>query len=104
MAQRRFDEAESILMEAWESSCRTLGNDHPCTLTSLNNLATVYKEQTRYDKAEPLLLEAVEGRIDKLSMLHPQTQESMNNLIALYEAWNKPEKAQEWRSKLPKEQ
>jgi hypothetical protein len=28
----------------------------------------------------------------------------LENLIDLYEAWNKPEKAEQWRSKLPRQQ
>ncbi len=100
-AQRRFDEAESILTNALESSRRTLGDDNPWTLTTLNNLATVNKKQAKYQYSEDLLIEAVEGRIQKLSRQHPDTIESLNNLIELYEAWGKPEKAEEWRAKLP---
>ncbi|UCC97418.1 MAG: tetratricopeptide repeat protein [Phycisphaerales bacterium] len=77
-----------------------LGNDHPDTLESKNDLAVLYKEQAEYQEAEDLLLEALEGRRLRLGGTHPHTLESWNNLIGLYEAWNKPEKAKEWRAKL----
>lgn len=67
-----------------------MGEDHPDTLESKNDLAVLYKEQARYDEAEKLLLEAIEGRRLRLGDTHPHTVESMNNLIDLYEAWNKP--------------
>ena len=78
-----------------------MGDDHPDTLKTKNDLAVLYKEQGEYDKAELLLVEAVEGRRLKLGDTHPHTLESFNNLIELYEAWNKAEKAKEWRTKLP---
>lgn len=87
--------------EALKGRQRNLGDDHPDTRESKNDLAVLYKEQALYDKAEPLLLEAVEGRRLKLGDKHPHTQESLNNLIDLYKAWGKPEKAEQWRAKLP---
>ena len=80
---------------------RELGDDHPDTLESKNDLAILYKEQGAYDKAEPLLLAAAEGRRLKLGDTHPHTLESWHNLIGLYEAWNKPDQAAQWRTKLP---
>jgi tetratricopeptide (TPR) repeat protein len=101
LAQRRFDKAESLFTEALEISRRTLGEDHPFKLTTVNDLATVNKEQAKYQDAEDLLIDAVEGRIQKLGRQYQDTKESLNNLIDLYEAWGKPEKADEWRAKLP---
>jgi len=97
--QKQFDHAESFFNEALKGRLHKLGDTHPDTLQSKNDLALLYKEQGLYDKAEQLLLEAVKGRRLKLGDTHPHTIESWNNLIALYEAWNKPEKAKEWRMK-----
>jgi tetratricopeptide (TPR) repeat protein len=77
-----------------------LGDDHPDTQESKNNLAVLYKEQAQYQDAEDLLLQELEDRRLKLGDTHPHTLESWRNLIELYEAWNKPEKAMEWRAKL----
>jgi tetratricopeptide (TPR) repeat protein len=102
MDQTRHEKAELWFTKVWTLRRQVLGEDHPHTLESKNDLAMLYKEQGRYDEAEPLLLKAVKGRRLKLGDTHPHTIESMNNLIALYEAWNKPEKAEKWREKLPK--
>jgi len=97
-----YHKVTPLLEEAWEDRKHTLGDDHPDTLESKNDLAMLYKEQNDYDKAEALLLEAVEGSRLKLGDTHPHTKESLNNLIDLYEAWGKPEEAEDWRAKLPK--
>ncbi len=78
-----------------------MGEEHPATLETKNDLAVLYKEQARYDDAEQLLLGAVNGGRLKLGDTHPHTLKSWHNLIDLYEAWGKLEKAQEWRAKLP---
>jgi len=99
--QERYNEAEDLFTEALEGRRQNLGDDHPDTLETKNDLAMLYKEQARYEDAEQLLLKALEGRRLRLGDTHPNTLESLNNLIDLYEAWNKPEKADEWRAKLP---
>jgi len=77
-SQRRLDEAESLLTTAVDIGRRTLGDDHPWTLTSMNGLAVVYKEQGKFDDAEQLLLEAIKGRRLKLGDTHPNTLQSPN--------------------------
>jgi len=100
--QKNYNEAEHLFIEALNGRQQKLGEDHPETLESKNDLAVLYKEQGDYAKAEPLLLEALEGRRLKLGDTHPHTLESWNNLIGLYESWNKPEDAEKWRADLPK--
>jgi hypothetical protein len=41
---------------------KTLGEEHPLTLTTMNNLAAVYKEKASYVEAELLLLETLKCR------------------------------------------
>ena len=94
--------AKRLFNEALEGRCDRLGDDHPDTLETKNDLAVLYKEQARYDEAESRLIEAIKGRRLKLGDTHARTLESWHNLIELYEAWGKPEKANEWRAKLPR--
>ncbi len=61
-----------------------LGEDHPDTLASLNNLALLYKKQGRYEEAEPLHIQALEKCRAVLGEDHPDTLGSLNNLAALY--------------------
>ena len=63
-----------------------LGPNHPNTLSSMNNLAGLYKNQGKYDLAEPLYVECLELRKTILGPNHPDTLISMNNLAGLYES------------------
>ncbi len=69
-----------------EMRMRVLGTKHPETLTSMNNLASTYRNQGRLKEAEEL--QAKEWDICKrtLGAEHPNTLTSMNNLADTY--WN----------------
>nr|MDJ0601048.1 CHAT domain-containing protein [Crocosphaera sp.] len=66
-----------------------LGENHPSTAQSLNNLAGLYSFQGRYTEAEPLYQEALAIRKQKLGENHPSTANSLNNLAFLYQAQGK---------------
>ena len=61
-----------------------LGERHPDTITSLNNLAGVYDRQGRYAEAEPLYPQALQLRREVLGERHPDTISSLNNLARVY--------------------
>ncbi len=63
-----------------------LGEDHPDTLHSINNLAVLYSSQSLYAKAEPLYVECLAKRKAKLGDNHPDTLSSIKNLDNLYKA------------------
>ena len=71
-----------------------LGPDHPDTLNSMNNLATLYREMDRLDEAEPLFLNAVTGARRKLGLDHSLTQTYLRNLADCYDKLQQPEKAE----------
>jgi hypothetical protein len=50
--QARFEEAESLLLEALEGRRLKLGDQHPHTIESLNNLITLYEAWNKPEKAE----------------------------------------------------
>ncbi|MEW8659886.1 MAG: TIR domain-containing protein, partial [Candidatus Thiodiazotropha endolucinida] len=50
----RFKEAEPLYLQALEICQRVLGEEHPSTATSYNNVATNLNAQGRYAEAEPL--------------------------------------------------
>jgi tetratricopeptide (TPR) repeat protein len=80
----RFGEAEPLLVRALETRERVLGTEHPETLTSVNNLASLYDKQGRFGEAEPLNLRALAGWERVLGADHPDTLVSVNNLAGLY--------------------
>ncbi len=90
-------------VEALETRRRVLGNEHPSTLASINNMGSLLYKQGKYDEAEVYYTEALEGRRRVLGDKHPQTLDSINDLAELYDAWGKPEEAQKYRDMLPEE-
>ncbi len=80
--------AEPHLERALEIRRRHLGDNHPATLGSLDQLAWLYWCQGRSDKAQPILQKAFEGRRRVLGTEHPDTLESMTHLAWLQQgAW-----------------
>jgi hypothetical protein len=63
---------------------RTLGEDHPLTLQSMNNLSVLYLQQGEAPRAEPLFEHILEVRRRILGEENPDTLISMNNLAAVY--------------------
>jgi tetratricopeptide (TPR) repeat protein len=80
----RYDEAEALCKRVLEGMEKHLGNEHPDTLISMNNLANVYRSQGRYDEAEEHHKGALKGRKKHLGNDHPVTLSSMNNLASVY--------------------
>ncbi len=76
--------AEPLLRAAVDTDRRTLGNNHPQTLTAMNQLANLYWSQDRYPEAEPLYLEVIEGRRRVLGEEHPDTLRVRTDLASLY--------------------
>jgi Flp pilus assembly protein TadD len=61
----------------------TLGDWHPSTLTSINNMGQLLHAKGDLAAAEPLLREALEVRRETLGDRHPDTLSSLNNLGVL---------------------
>ncbi len=85
--------------QPWKEQCLAavrdrLGEEHPDTASSLNDLAFLYYSQGRYEEAEPLYLKALE--IDKrvLGEEHPDTAIRLNNLALLYDSQGRYEEAE----------
>ena len=65
---------------------KILGDDHPQTLASRNNLAYAYQAAGRPDEAIPLYEQVLADRMRVLGDNHPQTLTSRNNLASAYQA------------------
>ena len=76
-----------------EAQSRTLGPEHPDTLTSMNYLATVLGAQGRLDEAAVLGRQVLEARRRTLGPEHPQTLNSMNNLARRFQDQGKLDEA-----------
>ncbi|KAL6409896.1 hypothetical protein AUP68_06298 [Ilyonectria robusta] len=65
---------------SWETRKTKLGTDHPDTLTSMGNLASIYRNQSRLEEAEKLFVQVMEACKSKLGGDYPDTLASMANL------------------------
>jgi tetratricopeptide (TPR) repeat protein len=92
--QGRYGEAEPLYQQALAIMRERLGEQHPDTATSLNNLAGLYQAQGRYDEAEPLYQQALAIRKARLGEQHPDTAASLNNLAGLYQAQGRYDEAE----------
>ena len=81
---------------ALEARERVLGPEHPSTLGSVNNLATLLYRKGDYAGAQPLVERALEARERVLGPEHPSTLASVHNLAALLESKGDYAGAQPW--------
>ncbi|KAL8777872.1 MAG: hypothetical protein Q9194_002319, partial [Teloschistes cf. exilis] len=79
-------DTEELQAQAMETTKRVLGEEHPDTLTNMNNLALTYRNQGRWKEAEELQAQAMDTTKRVLGEEHPHTLTSMNNLALIY--WN----------------
>ena len=85
-SQGRYSEAEPLYKQALAIRKAKLGNNHPDTASSLNNLAALYDSQGRYSEAELLYKQALAIWKKQLGDNHPLTATSLNNLAGLYDS------------------
>ena len=80
----RLSEAIRVHEQLVADSIVILGEDHPNTLTSRNNLAYVYQQAGRLTEAIALFEQVLTARIRILGEDHPNTLTSRNNLAGAY--------------------
>jgi tetratricopeptide (TPR) repeat protein len=72
-----------------------LGKEHPSTLTSMNNLAGVLRDQGKYEEAEEMYRQALRLRMMVLGKKHPSTLTSMNDLAGVLNDQGKYKEAED---------
>jgi non-specific serine/threonine protein kinase/serine/threonine-protein kinase len=90
----KLDAAEPLYREALEGRRRKLGDEHPSTLTSINNLSALLHARGKLDDAEPLIREALEARRSTLGDDHPDTLNSIQSMGMLLKDRDKLEEAE----------
>ncbi|MEU5872600.1 tetratricopeptide repeat protein [Glycomyces sp. NPDC047369] len=78
--------AIAYLKQALTDRRRALGNDHPGTLASVNNLASAYESAGNLRRAIPLYEQALTDCQRVLGNDHPGTLAMVNNLAGAYES------------------
>ncbi|KAK1838138.1 TPR domain protein (kinesin light chain) [Colletotrichum chrysophilum] len=69
--------------QALDGCEKVLGKEHPNTLTSVNNLASVLQYQGKYEEAEQMNRQALDGYEKVLGKEHPNTLTSVDNLASV---------------------
>jgi tetratricopeptide (TPR) repeat protein len=77
-----------------------LGEEHPVTASSINNLAMNLTAQGRYDEADPLNRQALVLRRKLLGEKHPDTAQSLNNLALTLNAQGRYSEAERFMVRL----
>ncbi|KAH0565056.1 hypothetical protein GP486_001552 [Trichoglossum hirsutum] len=83
-SQGQWAEAESIALEAVETSRRMLGEEDSLALKSMANLASTYVNQGRLADAERLHVQTMDIRKRVLGKEHPDTLASMAGLASTF--------------------
>ncbi|KAK4113213.1 hypothetical protein N656DRAFT_789251 [Canariomyces notabilis] len=78
----KYKDAERMHRQALGLREKVLGKEHPSTLTSMNNLASVLNSQGKYKEAERIHRQALGLRV--LGDEHPNTLTSIGNLASMY--------------------
>jgi tetratricopeptide (TPR) repeat protein len=85
-SQGRYSEAEPLFLQALEICRSQLGNDHPHTATSLNNLASLYYSTDRYAESAAYMEQALEVFERQLGADYPNTKTVRQNLEFIRQA------------------
>ncbi|EXK24528.1 hypothetical protein FOMG_18751 [Fusarium oxysporum f. sp. melonis 26406] len=87
--------AEDLSKKAVNTKTKVLGDEHSSTLTSMANLASIYRKQGRWKEAEELGVGAIETIKRVLGEEHPDTLTSMANLASIYRNQGRWKEAEE---------
>ena len=83
--QRKFDEAESLYLDALRILEASPNANAAEIGVALNDLGAQYVERGRFDRAEELLVRASDLKARRLGARHPDVAVSLNNLATLHE-------------------
>lgn len=84
MHTARFEQAETMHLEAKALRAKTYGPAHPVVFESLHNLAVLYARWGKLELAEPLFLKVKNFREHFLGKGHPYYTTTLNELAQVY--------------------
>jgi hypothetical protein len=80
----QWEEAEKMLVQLIDIEKAQLGEDHPGTLNSMNNLAMAYMNLERWSDAKRLIIRVLETRKVKFGVDNLATLVAMANLAFVW--------------------
>jgi tetratricopeptide (TPR) repeat protein len=91
----RYNVSERLERIILETKTTSLGKQHPDTLMSMNNLASVLSYQGKYEQAKEMHQQVLRLRETVLGKEHPDTLMSISNLASVLNDQGKYEQAEE---------
>jgi tetratricopeptide (TPR) repeat protein len=91
-----YSDAKYVPQWALDGFEKTIGKDHPNTLTAVHNRALVFKNQGQYGTALEWYGRALNGREKTLGKEHISTLDTVNSMAALFSNQGQYKKALEW--------
>jgi tetratricopeptide (TPR) repeat protein len=91
----KYGEAGLTYQHTLDLRKKVLGEEHPDTLASMNNLAIVLQQQEKYKEAEKMHRQELGLTKKVLGKVHPDTLASMDNLANVLQQQEKYEEAEE---------
>ena len=88
-------EVEGIYLRALQGMEEAWGVKHTSTLSTVNNLGVLYKDQGRMKEAEEMYMRALRGYKDAWGAKHTSTLSTVNNLGNLYRRQGRMKEAEE---------
>ncbi|KAE8376634.1 hypothetical protein BDV26DRAFT_305487 [Aspergillus bertholletiae] len=85
----RYNNTEELQVQVMDTHKQILGPEHPVTLTSIGNLASIYLNQGRQKEAEELQTEELRICLKVLGLEHPHALTSTHNLACTWESQGK---------------
>ena len=86
LVKGRYDDAEASMLRVLDARERTQGLEHPDTLSTKGDIASIYASQGRYADALALHLRTLEAQERTLGPDHHDTLTSLNGLGWVYVA------------------
>jgi tetratricopeptide (TPR) repeat protein len=93
--QKKYQDAEPILLRAHTLKLKILGEEHLSLATSLNSLSKLYYYQSRYEQAESLARQFILLIETNLGTEHPDVACGVHNLATLYHVNGRFDQAEE---------
>ena len=94
--QEKYEKAKELYEKSLKIREYVLGEKHPDTATSYNNLACLYYSQKKYQIALDYLFRACKIFMEKFGLNYSNTQLAYRNMKMIYTNWNPKGIFEEW--------
>ena len=95
-SQGEFTSASELYRWILAREEKSLGKDHPDTLSTVHNMAHAFQNQGKYDEALEWYRRVLTGEEKPLGKDHPDTLTTVHNMAHVFQNQGKYDEALEW--------